>query len=143
MKNRLFILVAAIVAVMSLSSCAKVKWEPDFVLDVDYRTCTLPATMTNDGSNYYENPIQVWSIGSWAADLTIEGDAVWCGFEIDGNLKPTGTHITGQGSKENYVQYVPLYFLVNGAQEPRYASIRFYRTDMDVERVMQIKQNGR
>lgn len=134
---------AAIVAALSLTSCAKVVWVPDFVLEVDYKELALPANIADNPGDYYTNYIQVWSVGSWEADLTIEGDAVWCGFEVNSSNKPIGTHIKGHGSEENYVQYIPLYFLVNGAQEPRYASIRFYRTDMDVERVMQIKQNGR
>ena len=143
MKKSLFILVAAVVAAFSLTSCAKTDWDPNFGLEIDYKTLALPANVASDGGNYYVNEIPVWSIGSWEADLTIEGEAVWCGFEVDGNDRPKGTHAVGQGSKKYPVRYLPLYFLSNGAQEPRYASIRFYRADLDIERVMEVKQNGR
>ena len=143
MKSRLFILVAVVFAAFSLSSCQSTKWVPDFELEIDYNTLALPANIAADGGNYYTAYIPVWSIGSWAADLTIEGEAIWCGFELEGGARPTGTHATGQGSVEKYVNYLPLYFLVNGAQEPRFAQIRFYRTDMDIERVMKVQQNGR
>lgn len=142
MKSRLFILVAAIVAVFSLSSCQKTAWVPDFELEVDYKVLALPANINTEGGNYYENHIQVWSVHTWEADLTIEGEAIWCGLELDGD-RPTGTHAKGYGSVDKYVNYLPLYFLVNGAQEPRFAEIKFYLPGKNVERTMKIQQNGR
>lgn len=139
-------MVAVVVTAFSISSCAKVKWTPTWELAVDYRVYPLPANITTESGNYYTAYMPVCSIGPWAAELTIEGDAVWCGLQIE-NDRPTGTiSRTVHGLNESNgsgICYLPFYYLANGAQEPRYAKIRVYRTDMDLEIEFDVKQNGR
>ena len=143
MKNRVFILVAMIVATLSLSSCAKVKWVPTHELKVDYDVLSLPAPVATDGGSYYTAYFPIWTIGSWAAELTIPEEAgTWIGLSVE-NDKPAGATASGVGSVKNYVTYMPIYFMTNGAQEARTATLRVYRTDKDLECITVIKQLGR